>query len=247
MSQRTQTAGILACRFELDDAPDGKTIFQFQPLQGAQDGANVNFEIPQSRVVVQPPGFSNIFPTIYINEVAIPFPANYTMLNVVGGYAKQGLLQFTTNNQPKVTDSVKVTFNWVWFDDVELDAILNRAANEVGFTVYYTQSSGIGEAVPQGGTLPTDIPDGLYNAIIKLAVAAAASALAKRFSMKYDFGAGDQSFSPSQMASSFKELAETAKEEGLNARDDFYKGQGRQYQPASAQQGYILPNWTPPR
>jgi len=242
---RTQQGGILACRIDLDDIYDGKTVFQFSPLQGLQDGTNVNFQIPQSRIVVTPPGFPNLFPIIYVNEIAIPFPTNYISPN-----PKLGLIQFTTGNQPKVTDSIKTTFNWTWFDDIELDSILNRAANECGFLTYYTDAAPSipgTEPIPSGGASPTDIPNGLYQAIIKLAVAAGAASLARRFSMKYDFGAGDQNYSPSQMAKSYTELAKDCKKEGLNARDDFYKGQGRQYQPASAQQGYILPRWTPQR
>lgn len=248
MSQRTQQGGIQACRIDLDDQYDGKTVFQFSPLQGAQDGTNLNFQIPQSRIVVTPPGYPTLFPQIYINEIPVAYPTIYGIPN-----PKAGLVAYTAGNAPKVTDSVKVTFNWTWLDDIELDSILNRASNECGFLTYYTNPPQAGpttpgaEPVPQGGSVPTDIPDGLYQAIIKLAIAAAAASLARRFSMKYDFSAGDQNYSPSQMAKMYSEIAKDAKAEGLNARDDFYKGQGRQYRPASGQQGYILPNWTPPR
>lgn len=242
MSQRSQQGGILACRIDLDDQYDGKTIFQFSPLQGIQDGVNANFQIPQSRVVVTPGGYvPAVFPQIFINEATIAYPTAYTIPN-----PKQGLVQFQPGFIPKISDSIKTTFNWTWFDDIELDSLLNRASNECGLSAYYTSSPTISntEAV---AVLPTDIQDGLYQAIIKLAIAAAAAALARRFSMKYDFGAGDQNYSPSQMAQSYTELSKDAKKEGLNARDDFYKGQGRQYQPQSASGGFILPNWTPPR
>lgn len=248
MSQRTQQGGIQACRIDLDDQYDGKTVFQFSPLQGAQDGTNLNFQIPQSRIVVTPPGYPNLFPQIYINDLPMAYSTIYTIPN-----PKAGNVAYTAGNSPKITDSVKVTFNWTWLDDIELDSLLNRASNEVGLLTYYTNPPQAGpttpgaEPVPSGGSVPTDIPDGLYQAIIKLAVAAAASSLARRFSMKYDFSAGDQSYSPSQMAKMYSDLAKDAKKEGLNARDDFYKGQGRQYQPQTGKQGYILPNWTPPR
>jgi len=251
MSQRSQYNGIQACRIDLDDFYEDKTVFQFSPMQGTQDGLNSIFQIPQSRVVVVSTanGYpNNVFPQIYVNEAALSYPTAYSVLN-----AKQGIIQYNSGYIPKVTDSVKVTFNWTWFTDVELDSILNRAANEIGYLTYFSnppQSAPTipgSEPIPVNGTIPTDIPDGLYNAIIKLAVANAASALARRFSMKYDFGAGDQNYSPSQMAKSYTQLAKDAKSEGLNARDDFWKSQGRQYFPSSAQQGYILPDWTPKR
>jgi hypothetical protein len=245
MGQRTQLEGILDCRANLDDTYDGKVVFQFQPLQGAQDGTNSIFQIPQSRVAVSPPGYTPpVFPQVYVDDTAPVYGTAYNVLN-----AKQGTLQFTAGNIPTPENSVKVTFNWTWFDDIEIDHHLMRGANKIGFSAYYTSSSSITgtESIPSGDNLPTDIPDGLFDAIIQMGASLAAKALALRFSMKYDFGAGDQNFSPSQMAKSYSDLSKELEKSALNARDDYYKGQGRQYRPSTGQTGYVLPNFTPPR
>jgi len=247
VSQYTQQNGINSLRNQLDDQYDGKTVFQFQPLQGLQDGNNQVFQIPQSRVVVNPPppATATVFPQIYVNNAALVFNTDYTVLN-----AKQGVVQFTAGKQPKPEDSVAVTFNWTWFDDIELDRHLTKGANEVGLTTYYvTPPTVVGtDAIPAGGSQPTDVPDGLFNALTLIAAGLACRALANRFSMKFDYGAGDMNYSPSQMAKAFTELGNNFEKRGYNARDDFYKSQGRQYQPITdGSVGYVLPNWTPAR
>lgn len=242
MSQYSQLNGILAARSHIDDQYDGKLLFRYKPLQGVIDGKNLIFQIPQTRIVNVTYNSVNIFPQIYKNDAALVFGTDYILQN-----PKNGVFQFTA--APVDGDSLDVTANYVWFDDVEWDHHLNRAANEIGFTTYYTQSSGLTntEILPVNGTLPSDIPDGLFNAICLLAGSIAGRALALRFATRYDTSAGDHSFSPSQMAKAFTDLAEQLEKRAYNARDDFYKGQGRQYRPATSQQGFILPNWTPPR
>ncbi len=243
MSLYTQQNGINAARAHLDDSYDGKTVFQFSPLQGAQDGVNKIFQIPQSRVSLFPSiGVPTIFPLIFKNGAELAYSTDYTLTN-----PKQGIITFTT--APDVADSLLTTFSWTWFDDIEWDHHLNRAANEIGFTQYYVTSSGVlgTETLPAGGSLPTDIPDGLFNAITLLAGSFAAQALSLRFAQKYDLSAGDQSFSPSQMAERFDGIREKLEKRALKARDDFYKAQGRQYRPTTAQTGFVLPSWSPKR
>jgi hypothetical protein len=246
MSQYTQQNGLNSCRVALDDNYDGKTVFQFSPLQGELDGTNATFQIPQSRIVIFPGvGTPTIFPQLYKNSAPLAFNTDYTVPN-----AKQGLILFATPAIPKPGDALTATFNWTWWDDIELDQFLTKGANEIGFTTYYCSSSSVPGTIVQpipGGSIPTDIPDGLFNAITLIAAGLAARALAMRFSLKYDISAGDQSFSPSQMAKSYSELAKDLEKRGYAARDDFYKGQGRQYRPATAQQGYVLPTVTPKR
>jgi hypothetical protein len=245
MSQYTQLNGILAARNHIDDQYDSKRVFRFKPLQGNQDGTNLVFQIPQPRLVILSPyNGQNLFPQIYKNNTPMVFNTDYTVPDPKGG-----TVQFLSSTTPIDGDSIDVTFNYVWMDDVEWDHHLNRAANEIGFTMYYTASSGIAntETLPVNGSLPSDIPDGLFNAICLLGVSFVAKALATRFATRYDTSAGDQSFSPSQMSTAFEKIATDFEKRAYNARDDFYRGQGRQYRPSTAFQGYVLPNVTPPR
>jgi hypothetical protein len=246
MSQRSQQDGITACRNHLDDQYDGKLIFQFSPLIGVLDGSNRIFQIPQGRIVVNLTLATPVFPQLYKNDAALVFNTDYTVLN-----AKAGIFQLTV--APKMTDDLKATVNWTWMDDIEIDHHLNRGANEIGLTSYFTNPPNNGptipgtEPIPVGGSQSNDIDDGLFNAIIQFGAAYAAEALALRFSTKYDFSAGDQNFSPSQMAQAYTDLAKDLRQKAFNARDDFYKGQGRQYRPSITQKGYPLPPVTPPR
>lgn len=247
MSQYSQQQQISACRVELDDGYDSKLVFQFSPLQGELDGANTQFQIPQSRVVVYPSVSPTIFPQVFKNNEALDYGTDYTLTK-----PKQGILTYLNDAEiPKPGDSQTCTFNWTWFDDTEFDQFLTDASNEIGYTTYYTTASNIPNTIAQpisGGTIPTDIPDGLKNAIVLLGASKAAKSLANRFAMKYDISAGDQSFSPSQMSKQFGSLAASLSKLGYNARDDYYKGQGRQYSPAMATNaGYVLPDWTPKR
>src|SRR5204863_7700799 len=118
---------------------------------------------------------------------------------------KMGTLQFVA--APAVADELTVTFTYVWFLDDELDTLMNRAANECGFSAYYTDSSSIvgAEAVDE---LPTDIQNGLKNAISLIAASTAAAALADRFAQKYQVQAGDQSFNPEAMAQRYSDMAD---------------------------------------
>lgn len=244
MSQYTQQQIINSCRIQLDDKYDGKIVFQFSPLQGELDGTNAVFQIPQSRVVVYPATNPTVFPQLYKNNQALVFGTDYIVTN-----PKAGIFQYL-DDIPKPGDGQTMTFNWTWFDDIELDQFLTDAAGEIGYTTYYCTASNIPGTISQpipGGSIPTDIPDGLANAIALLGAARAAAALSRRFAMKYDISAGDQSFSPSQMSKQFSDLSKALEKSGYNARDDYYKGQGRQYSPAIQQRGYVLPNWTPPR
>lgn len=238
----SQQTGINSVRVLIDDGYGAKLVTQFSPLQGILNGTNTTFQIPQSRITLFPAINPTIFPQLFKNIAALIYGTDYTLTT-----PKQGRLNLVA--APLAEDSLTCTFNWNWFDDVEMDSFLTNAAQKVGFTSYYTTSSNIPNTlpVPSGGNLPTDIPSGLFDAITELAGSLAAKALSMRFAMKYDISAGDQSFSPSQMAKAYSELSTSLEKSGLNARDDFYKGQGRQYSPSTAQQGYVLPNWTPRR
>lgn len=248
MSQYTQLNGIISARTELNDQYNSKMVFQFQPLQGQQNGDNVVFQIPQERIVVYQDSTMNLFPQIYKNGAPLAFNTDYELLSAI-----QSIIQFlpTADGGPPVQeDEISCTFNYVWFTDVEWDQFLNRAANKIGFSQYYvvgTQTVPGTSPLPAGGTTPNDIPDGLFAAICELGQSLAADALALRFSTRYDSTAGDQSYSPSQMAKSFTEIAKKLSKQAYQDRDDYYKGQGRQYRPAVLAQGYILPNWTPAR
>ncbi len=244
MSLYTQQAGINAARNHIDDQYDSKNVFRFKPLQGNVDGTNLIFQIPQSRLVVMTYNGIDLTPKIYKNNVALVYTTDFTIPDPKGG-----ILQFAVGKAPVDGDFYDVTFYYTWMDDVEWDHHLNRAANEIGFTTYYTSSSSIAntEALPTNGTMPSDIPDGLFNAVCLLGASFVAKALSTRFSTRYDTSSGDQSFSPSQMAKSFTEISKDFEKRAYNARDDFYKGAGRQYRPATGFTGYVLPEGVPPR
>jgi len=239
--QLLQSNAITMCRAEVDDAVDGKVIFNFSPLLGNQDGVNTLFQIPAQRVVVG----SNF--TIYKNQVALVLGVDYNVLNY-----KTGAIQFTS--APTIQDSLSTTFPYTWMDDIEFDHHLNRAASELGYIPYYTGNntvSGTEQPLDENGNpiVLTDWPHRLLAALIYLGGYHAASAISSRFAQKYDISAGDKSYSPSQMAEAYEKLAARLQKQGLVARDDFYKGnpQGSQYRPSIATMGYILPNVTPPR
>jgi len=255
MSQYPQSQGILRCRNELDDMYGGKQAFRFSPLQGPQNGTNTIFQLPQSRITIpasgNPPNSANwlteTFPQIYLDDAPLVFGTDYELSN-----AFQGVITWLNSaNIPNQGNKLDCTFQWTWFTDTEIDNHLDHAANEVGFSVYCTSYDlnvpGPTVAAPVGGTIPSDIPDALYSAIIMLGAAFAARALALRFGTRYDTSSGDQSFSPSAMAERYTDLADKLEKQGYTARDDYYKGQGAQYYPSVVQAGYVLPNWTPPR
>lgn len=251
MSQRIQQDGLDGARAHYDDQYTSKTIYQFHPLQGAQDGVNPLFYIPQPRIVVRPSDTPPNVPQLFQNDKALVFGTDYTVVDAI-----KALLNINVGGAkpPQPGDSIKVTVNWLWMTDIELDLHLTHGANEVGFTTYYTDPPQSGPtipgtaAIPVNGTIPTDIPDGLFNAICLLAAGYACRAISQRYSIRYDTSAGDQSNSPSQMAKSFLELSKDLEKRGLNARDDFYKGQGRQYRPeTNVAAGFVLPPVTPPR
>jgi hypothetical protein len=250
VSQRIQQDGIDGARAHYDDQYTSKTIYLFSLLQGVQDGVNTLFYMPQPRLVVRPSDNPPNVPQLFLNDEALTFGTDYTVVDFMKSLFNISVGGVTP---PKPGDTITVTTNWLWMSDIELDLHLTRAANEVGFTTYYTNPPSSGPtipgtaAIPVNGTLPTDIPDGLFNAICLLAASYACKSIAQRYSLRYDNSAGDQSNSPSQIAKSFTELSKDLKKDALNARDDFYKGQGRQYQPSTSQQGYVLPPVTPPR
>lgn len=243
MSLYAQQDGINAGRNHIDDQYDSKIVFRFKPLQGVIDGQNQVFQIPQSRIVVMTSynGVS-LFPQIYKDNALLASPADFTVPNPKGG-----ILNFAV--PPVDGNSIDVTFYYTWLDDIEWDHHLNRAANEIGFTQYYTNSPTVtnSEPLPVNGTTPSDIPDGLFNAICLMGASYAAEALSLRFATRYDTSAGDQSFSPSQMSKAFDMIREKLEKRALSARDDFYKGQGRQYRPTTGFVGYVLPEIVPPR
>jgi len=265
MSQYPQSWGILKCRNELDDQYNSKTAFRFSPLQGPANGTNLVFQIPQQRIVtpatidpasglptggnssppeIGPPVIPG--PQLYVDDTPLLSGTDYNLTDPLNG-----IITFTnTGKQPNAGNKFDCTFNWTWLTDQELDSHLGHSANEIGFPLYLTSYDLAipgASPVPHGSQLPSDIPDALFSAIIMLGAAFAARALSLRFSTKYDTSSGDQSFSPSQMAKSFSELADTLEKQGYTARDDYWKGQSRQYYPAVAQQGFVLPVWTPPR
>jgi len=235
-------------------------------MLGIQDGTNTVFQIPTQRVVVWNAaswstlgsiGTYNLFPQIYKNSVPMLYgttgAADYVILDPINSIVK-----YQNSKQPVQADNMEVTFNYTWMTDVEIDGHMDHAATEIGFSEYFTIQDLTDPNInppPMGSTLPSDIPDALMSAIVMLGTSFAARALALRFSTRYDTSAGDQSWSPSQMAQHFKDLADSLEKQGYTARDDFYKGQSRQYEPAigvnpstsAVGAGFVLPNWTPPR
>lgn len=245
MSQYSQVNGIQSARNNLDDQYAGKGIFQFSPLQGKMDGVNLVFQIPQSRIAVYQDATMNLFPQIYKNKVPLVWNVDYVLTS-----ALNGVITFASGKQPTEGDEITCTFNWTWFTDVELDRHLNRAAGECGFVQYYCTAPTVlgSDPLPTGNSAaPSDIPDALFTAITLIAAGLAARALSLRLGTSYDTSAGEQSYSPSQMSTIYEKLALDLEKRGYNARDDFWKGQGRQYRPSTAAQGYVLPSVTPRR
>jgi hypothetical protein len=232
MSTWNQSDAIATFRSELDDPTNGKRVVLWEPDVGDQDGINTTFQIPQTRISV--PSF-----IAYKNRKPLINLTDYTLDDPVGG-------QITyVSFVPKEEDDLAFTFYWNWFTDQEIDHFGISAAQECKLSAYYTtQNVANTENISQ---LPTDIPDPLRAAIKYLAISKAAGALSSRFSLKYDISSGDHSFSPSTMAQRYKDLCDDWNKAGLNARDDFYKGQGTQYRPSIAATGFFLPNVTPPR
>jgi hypothetical protein len=229
--QATQLSIIQAARILTDDIEGGKTVVFYSPLIGDQDGVNTIFQIPQSRLVA-----SSVI--IYKNKTPLG-PSDFTLTDSL-----RGLLRFTV--APAEEDETEATFSFVYMTDIELDGHLLCGAQECGYTSYYTIFSDIpGTTAPD--SLPTDIPIGLLNAMEHLGGYHSAEALVMRYATKYDTEAGDQTFSPSTIADKYDKLAERLHKTGLNARDDFWKSQGRQFHPAMAMRGYTLPPYTPAR
>ena len=248
MSQYTQLQGILSARNELDDQYNSKSIFRFSPLQGTVDGLNLDFQIPQQRIVVYSDTVTNLFPQIYKNNKPLVFGTDYVLLDPVNSIIRY--LATAAGGAPQDGDTIEVSFNWVWFTDVEWDRHLNAGATEIGLgSTYYTTASNIpgADLVPPGGSLPSDINDGLFGPTVLLGCSLAARALALRYSTRYDTSAGDQSFSPSQMAKAFTDLSDKLEKRAFKSRDDFYKGRGTQFKPTVFPVGYVLPNWVPKR
>lgn len=229
MGQWLQADAIAALRTEISDDLYGKVVVGFTPLVGEQDGVNKDFQIPQDR----------------INATTLKLYKNGSILTVTTDYsvidASQGMIRFVVS--PNEADTIATTFNWIFFMDVELDHFLNRAANEFTIASYHTDA-GFGETIP---ILPSDIPDGQKPAILLLAAYRAAQALATRYATRYDSSTGEQDAKASQMAERFDKMAERLRKLALDARNDFYQGQGAQYRPSQKSVGYRLPPWTPPR
>jgi hypothetical protein len=234
-----QADAINMVRAEIDDSVDGKVINDFSPALGKQDGQNIYFQIPSQRVVIQ--NFQ-----IFKNRLPLTIVTDYNVTN-----AKLG--QFNYSVAPKPGDEYRFNFTFTWADDLEIDHHLQRAANEMGYYTYHTDQPGsvAGCEVPSDDNgnplVMTDFPSGLVAALVYGGAYRIASALATRFAMKYDVSAGDKSYSPSQMATAYEATATRLNKSFLNARDDWYKGQGRQFRPSIHTQGFVLPNVTPKR
>lgn len=238
MTQLLQSNAILNIRGELDDLANSKLVSAFNKLEGLQDGTNLTFRIPQMRIVA-----STL--VMYRNEKSLTVVTDYDLTDPVGG-----VLVYI--NAPSLTDTQAATFYFNWFTDIEYDHFLSRAANELGFDVYYTGSAdtpGVEPVLDDNGNpiTVTDFESGLKAALIYLAAGHACKALAARLAVKYDITYGDHSLSPSSMSKQYADMAKDFTVRGNTARDDFYKGQGRQYRPAIATSGYFLPDVTPKR
>ena len=231
MSTFLQVDAIFAVRQEIADEEDGKIVFEYSPLLGLQDGANKDFQIPQSRIVA-----SSL--KVFKNKVLLVLTTDYVIIN-----AKTGEIQFVA--APKIEDEITVTFLFTWFIDTELDRHLNRSANDMGFATYHTGSKTVSGS--ETTDILSDMPNGLKGALILGGAYHAAKALVSRLAVKYDISAGDHSYTPSQMADKYDGLTEKLWESFKEARDAFYQGQGRQFQPSIETKGYVLPSITPKR
>lgn len=238
MSQLLQADAIADLRGEIDDLPQSKIVVGFDKLDGVQDGKNTTFRIPQERIST-----SNFI--AYKNDATLSTPADYTLTDPIGG-----TLVFVL--APQVADSLKTTFYFNWFTDIECDHFLCRAGNELGFEPYHTDANTVpGTEQPKddsGNPLSlADFPGGLKAALVYIAAGRACKALSIRLAVKYDISYGDHSLSPSSMSKQYADLAKELTKTGLTSRDDFYKGQGTQYRPSIRTTGYFLPDFTPKR
>lgn len=228
----TQATAILALRARLDDANNGKSLFQYQPLLPAPNGIITVFQIPQPRIIA-----STL--QIYANGTPLNNGTDFTLTDPFSG-------QVTFAVAPAATTQLTASFYWVWLMDTEADIHLVRGANELGLTTYHTDSPTVfGE--PTVPAFISTMPDGLKTALILFAAMHAAAALANRFATRYDTGFGDQKFSLSDLADNFQKRVEDYREQAITSRDNYYRKQGQQFSPVTASAGFKLPFLTPKR
>lgn len=231
MSAWKQADAIRAVRIEVSDEVGGKTLFQYSPFIGEQDGANAIFQIPQTRIAEDTL-------KVYSDGVLLTLGVDYTLDDPMVG-------QLTFAAPPAVENSLTATLSWLFFLDAELDRHLNRAANDLNYPTYHTDEATVADS--EATAAIADIPDGLKTAIVMLGAYHASHALAQRFASKYDVSVGEQDFTLSQLADHYEKLASQLYDRGIKARDEFYKASGQQYRASVAAQGWMLPQVTPKR
>lgn len=108
----------------------------------------------------------------------------------------------------------------------------------------------LGLAQPTVFTALTDdsfVQANLVNAAVRYMHSLAAKKMANLSSWYYSANAGNKSFNKDTISAKFLADAEDEKKQAQTERDDFYKGDGAQFKPATRLTNIPFPNYTPPR
>ena len=124
-----------------------------------------------------------------------------------------------------------IDYNFQWFTDTDYTDFITDATRDLGYS--YVD--------------PTTVPDTLIPALEQYALYYYWTRRASRYAHKYSSSGGSAGQQVDVVTENFLSLAKMAKKCGVDLRDDYYKKQGRQYDPASGTVTYQFDPMSPIR
>lgn len=197
------TAALTELRQLLNDDSTDKPRFRQQVL-GQVNGTNKAFRTFEPRRVTD---FTTAIAPFGVYKNSSATPETVTTDNLEFG-------QFVLSTAPTAGDTLEASFYVQWFTDTELNAFLLDSANWLG--------TGTVVAIQQG----------LQPAAKKYAAAQAYQELAIRWSQDLSMQFKSQDIDPeTKPINPYTSLANQFRKDATDSRDQFYKRQGRPYQP----------------
>lgn len=199
------TNAIVDLRTVLSDTSISKYCYR-KRVFGEINGVNVTYKTLETRRIND---FST-YASVWKNGILLPLADTVSDDSVTG--------EFSLLVAPIDGDVIEASYYYQWFVDSELTSFLEAAASWLGFNGQYT-----------------NLDSGLYTAAKYYAACEAFMNLASRFNQSWSdqYRLEDAPDSNKGQASAqYWKAAEDFRTRALQARDDFYKRQGRQLQPS---------------
>ena len=186
----------------------------------------VTSEIPKGAI----DGSNKVFYTAYplLAQVWVTVDGAAVSANGYSLNTSRGMITLTT----APTSSITIDYYFYAFTDNDIQVWIDQSVRDCGYSGIATIAS---------------VPEALIGAVQKLALSTGFKAWARKWAEGFSWTIGQETVDKKLISKNYQDMSKQAWNEGIQARDDFYKRYGQRNAPAAGIQQTKVQSYTPPR